>query len=153
MATEEELRRRARELLERRSEQADDQSVPPESSIAPREKQKRSAGEVAKAAAAPGAATLAIIALLQQLLTSHVSPEQVKSLQERVELIETERANRRLTEFSRDKIENCRSDQQDSYLRQLLPRPDAMVGTPPRPWFDTCPELPQPTTGANAAPK
>lgn len=151
MATEDdELRARAKRLVDLRKEE---QEPEPSISVAPVSigPKKRSAGEVAKAAAAPGAATLAIVALLQTLLTSRVSPERVKALEERVEGIETERTNRRLTEYSRDKIENCRSDQQDSYLRQVLPRPDALVGTPPRPWFDVCPEMPPPTTGANPA--
>ncbi len=148
-----ELRASAADLLNRRHavvEEETPESMPPHRQLP---KHKRNAGEIAKAAVAPGAGLLGIVAIVQQLLSSHVAPEQVKALNDRVELLETERTERRQTEYQRDIIENCRSEQADGYLRALLPRRDAQVGQPPKPWFDQCPELPQPTTGTKTAPK
>ena len=144
-----ELRARARRFLEERQNRSEETAV----SIPPESKRKRNAGELAKAAVAPGAGLLGVVAIVQQLLSAHVSPEQLTALRERVDQLETDRAARRLTEFERDKIANCRSEQADGYLQSLLPRRDQQVGAPPRAWFDQCPQLPEPTTGAKPAAK
>jgi uncharacterized protein HemX len=150
MASEEDLRNVASALLKRRREQEHEEST---ESIAPQSKRKRSAGELARAAAAPGAGVIGVAALLAQLLQARISPEQLKALQERVDAIEVERSQRRFTEYERDRISSCRSLQTEEFLRTLLPRADSQVGQLPKPWFDKCPELPQPTTGAKPAAK
>ena len=151
---EEDLRNVASALLKRRREQ--ERREEPEDhgteSIAP-SKRKRSAGELARAAVAPGAGVVGVVALLAQLLQARISPEQLKALQARVDAIEEERAQRRFTEYERDRVSFCRSNQTEEFLRTLLPRADSQVGQLPKPWFDKCPELPQPTTGAKSAPK
>ena len=152
MASEEDLRNVASALLKRRREQEQEHEESTES-IAPHGKRKRSAGELARAAVAPGAGVVGVVALLAQLLQARISPEQLKALQARVDAIEEERAQRRFTEYERDRVSFCRSYQSEEFLRTLLPRADSQVGQLPKPWFDKCPELPQPTTGAKPAPK
>lgn len=148
-----ELRARAAALVARRRQNVEEEtaeSMPPHRQMA---KPKRNAGELARAAVAPGAGLLGMVAIVQQLLSAHVSPEQLKALGERVDQLETERTARRQTEYQRDLIENCRGEQADSYLQSLLPRRDRQVGLPPVAWFDQCPKLPDPTTGTRPAPK
>lgn len=150
MASDEELRASAKELLERRQEAKD--SEPPESEAQPA-KHKRNTKELAKAAVAPGAGIVALVAILQQLLSARVTPEQLTALRERVDQLETDRSARRIVEFERDTIVNCRVGQLDGYVEPLLPRRDSQVGPTPRAWFDKCPDLPKPTTGAKTPPK
>jgi len=147
MATEDdELRARAAALVQSRRKEPEEENT---QSVAPAsQKHKRNAGELAKAAVAPGAGIVALIAVLQQLLSARVTPEQLTALRQRVDSIEEERAARRVTEFERDRVAKCRSEQLEESVRHLLPRPDQQVGPPPKPWFDRCPELPEPTTGA-----
>lgn len=141
------LRERARQLVASRQQHS---QAPVSDSGYPKRHRGR---ELAKAAVAPGAGLVAVLSIVQQLLSSHVSPEQLSTLRERVDQLENDRTARRLTEFERDKIANCRSRQTDGYLQSLLPRRDQQVGQPAKAWFDQCPDLPEPTTGSKAAPK
>lgn len=148
-----ELRARAKELVDKRR---DPDSEPPESAEPEptREKPKReSAKDLAKAAVAPGAGVVALIAIVQQLLSAHVSPEQLTALRERVDQLETDRSARRLVEFERDTIAGCRIHQLDGYMESVLPRRDQQVGPAPKAWFDMCPDLPKPTTGTKTPQK
>jgi hypothetical protein len=148
------LRAVAAELVERRRRQTVEEetpeSMPPHRHLV---KTKRNAGELAKAAMVPGAGLVGVVALVQQLLSAHVSPEQLKALQERVDQIETDRTARRQTEYQRDLIENCRTEQVEGYVQSLLPRRDRQVGQPAQAWFDQCPKMPDATTGPKPAAK
>lgn len=135
MASEDDdLRRRADALVREREEQGKE-SRPP-----------RKAHDYTGLATRGGAGAALIVAVVQ-LLQDRVSPEEVRRLRERLEEVEDERTKRRLWEYERDRIHFCRDQQQDERLQSILPSADSMVKPPPKPWFDKCPTLPEPTTG------
>lgn len=137
-----ELRARARSLVDARREE-------PAESLAPKEKPKRDVSKVVTG----GVSGAALLAVVVQLLQARVTPAQISALQDRIDVLENNSTKRRQLEYARDIVENCRSNQQDDFLRMLLPRRDAQVGFQVKPWFDVCPDLPEPTTGVKPPPK